>query len=230
MDHIQTTIDHLCNEKPIKAERAAVLVCPPLTKERFEKEKKEPHFIAKQFGRKREFIKRLNLSRWEIYERQIVLHAFKQLLEIENQYSAVVMPDLKFKHFKKVIRSQYFDVIFLVAHHIIHEDEIPGNNNGTILAGEIEFADGGVPLEKIHKFLSHLETGNRMSLTFIVCETNELQNVSYNLPAINSVAAAFWKMDFLDGIEFIKYWIRFLNGKNTLSQAYRLAVDALLKH
>ena len=230
---LKATIEHLWNEKPIQGERVAILVCPPLSKKRFEKENRDACFISQQFTQEKEFVKNFTKtiksdSDWKTYQDEIALYALKHLLEIEENSSATVIPDVKYRHFKKALRSGCFDVIFIIAHHIIPKKKSK-DKEGVILTGKIEFADGGIPLEQIQKFLAQLYSDNKISLIFTICKTNKFQQMSYGLPSIGSIATAFWDIDFVDGIEFVKCWSRFLNGKQTLSQAYYLAIDEFLK-
>lgn len=224
-ERLKTTLSHLEHERPIDSGRVAVLMTLALSQKRFENEKRPPGMIRKLFGKKKEFV-RLQVpfvSTWEGYEQLLVLWTLKHLIDIEESSFAGVFVDVTFKVFKRILQSQDYDVIFLFAHHIIPvSGNLPKPNNS---AGAIEFADGGVSLERVNEFLASLHLSNKVSLIHMICKSQKLEEWGYgSLPSLMSVATAFWELPVLDSLAFVKVWIKNLNGQNSLSKAYDLAV------
>jgi tellurite resistance-related uncharacterized protein len=224
------TVEQLHNEQPVKRERVAVLLCPPLTKRRFEKESKPEGFWEKHFGKKKEFarIQMQGYLNWEDYRDTDLQDILTLLQEINEEYQVAVIPDAKFKHFKNAILCQAFDVIFLFAHHI---EPKTGDNNGKPCGRDsieqIEFAEGGVPMEKIRKFFLELDPGFKISIVYFTCTNQVLAAHNYCMPGVGSVASVSWGIELKPGIEFAYYWIRNLDGKLTLSEAYERAIEQL---
>ena len=229
MTNLATTISNLHNEKPIESKRVGVLLCIPLTRERYEKETRKPNFLIKLFAREKEFAhEQLEVWNWQQYEEGTVLPVFKNLLDIRENSSASVIPDVTFGDFKKIFRTRAFDVLFLVAHHIIPESQTKIDSYN--LNSKIEFANGGYSLAEIHDFLASLDGDHKISLIYMICESEDLKEVSYNKSnVVKSVASAFWKIPLVEGIAFVKCWIEFLSGENTLSEAYDLAIELYIR-
>ena len=224
------TVEQLHNEKPVKRERVAVLLCPPLTKRRFKKESKPEGFWEKHFGKKKE-LARILIQRylnWEDFRDTDLQNILTLLQEINDNHRVVVIPDAKFKHFKKAILCQAFDVIFLFAHHIKPKT---GDNNGKPCRRDsieqIEFAEGGIPVEKINKFFLTLDPGFKVSIPYFICSGDALASHSYRMPGIGSVASVSWAVDLKHGIVFAYYWTRNMDGKLTLSEAYERAIGQM---
>lgn len=217
MDNLNLTISNLHNEQMVKSERAAVLLCVPLTRKRFEKKTREPGLLKTIVAGKRnmETDQLRFLPGWEQYEAETVLPVLNELLKIRENTSASVIPDVTVRDFKKAVTSGAFDVIILVARH---------------LCKKIEFADRHHSPEEIYRFLSRLDSGQKISMIYMICESEEIEEATYNkITVVKSVASAFWEIPLVEGIAFVRHWFGWFNGKNTLSIAYDLALESYLE-
>jgi hypothetical protein len=169
-----------------------------------------------------------NRQEWIDYEKNIVQPVTESLYCIRNQSSAYIVYDATFRNLKKALTSRKFDVVFILAHHIKNnkKDEPPIKDHPPDTNSQIEFADGGYAHEEIYDLLDSLDRDQNVSLLFFVCESEDLQELFYGkLDTVKSVASAYWKMPMVEGIQFIKTWIFFMDGGNTLSQAYDFAIE-----
>lgn len=217
MDRLQRTILHLEMEEVIQPTQIIVLVCPPLTEKRFNKESKRKNFIQKLITRPKEFtsLQLRFLQNWQQYKERIANKIIPYLHKIETELHMSVVVDANYKDFKTVIKSKEYQIIFLIAHQMD--------------GGLIEFADGGIKINKLSNFLTSIESEKPISLLFFICEFEDIEKTAYGkIEGIQSIASNSFKMPLTYSVEFIYYWTFYLKGGNKLSEAYHLAINSFI--
>ena len=212
---LSRTLEHLRRAVPIPSHRVAVLFCPALTEKRFNKEQKKISPVSRFLGsRYRDFIaKQAVLFDWPDYCARIALPVSLQLKEIEHRTKAVVMVDATFQIFKQAILSGNFDVLFIVTHH---------PDMGETL--HFEFANGAYSLDEVAALFQKKNPDKRISTIFFTCQSRQVESGLYGqVPGLESVAYADWNMPLGDGLNFLRLWIEFLDGKTTLADAWHKA-------
>ena len=205
---------------PIATSKVVVLVCPPLTKKKFNRDRLRGRFSF-FFLKKKEFIQeQLNyFPTWRDYEEHVVLKVVKYLFRIKNVHHADVFYDISFSKFKKIVELRKYDVVFLVAHHIESE---------TRELGLIEFADGGISIDEFSDVIKKNFSG--ISLVLFVCKMGMFKHqIHSELETIATVVASYWRMELLKGVEFLEIWISFFDGKTILFDAYSKAIRKFTK-
>ncbi len=200
---------------PVPPERVILLNTIPLTKARFEAEKKD-HFV-KFWHRRSDFLNTQFPAAmgWELYQSAIVLPVLAELYAISKNARSVIDYDVGFNEFRKAAGGGQFDVIFLVAHHIEPADAI-------------EFAGRDIPLSEMAAFLSKQLPGKRkLDINFIICTGSGLVAVKQDpLPVAGIISTGFWYFPVIESYQFISHWILQFDGKKTMAEAYALAIDS----
>lgn len=210
--------------KPVKRSQVNVLVCPPLTKRRFKIDRQRAKlWLFDYLRRRKEFIKlNLNLySTWEIYEDKIALPVLMQLLDVKENLKANVFIDVTFRDFKRLYLKSNNEIFFLVAHHISRK----GNKNGLI-----EFADGGHSIVEFKEFLEQTTEVDSPSLILLICNIGEItETLHEKIVELESFGAAYGMYPFIKGIQFLNWWVKYLDGVNDLMEGYEKAIEQFIR-
>lgn len=219
---LNTVIQHFHRAAPIQPERVAVLFCLPLTQKRFNVERKPIFWINRILGKRhKDFIVNavplLGLS-WEAYQAEITAPAFCLLKKIESETKTTVIPDATFLHFKDILFSGRFDVVFIIT----HRPDVIGKMH-------LEFADGAYSIDEITKHIKKLKTG-RVSLPFLVCNAEAIKLDLYGkYPGLESVLFPAWKVPLFPTLEFVFNCVSAFDGKTTLPEAWHKATLTLIQ-
>ena len=225
---LERIIDKLDNLEPTNKKEIVILVCPALSKKRFLKEGKKT-IIKRRFSSKYDFIplqiqnfeiakdyKNIN-EIWEDYYEEVVIPTLTYILSIMKN-NVDIFRDVTFSQFQSILNEGKYKTIFLVTHHIEKD-------------ASIEFADGKHKNSKVEQAI--IEGFQKQPASFFpyVCNIGEAQNrIAVELfDKIESFASAFWYVPFTKSLCFIATWISFLDNKNTLLDAYQLAIAKVLK-
>ena len=217
MNVTEKTIFNLEYAQRVSGSETAVLVCPPLTQARFEKDRQNGSSLN-IFGKKKEFVKKnlAFLPNWETYNEKVALPALVHLSDIKQKCYGQVGFDVTFSDFKKIYLNANWKVLFLVAHHI---------NGKHKKKRYIEFSDGGCPIDVFSKFIRKNSNPKSPSLILLICKSNLIgDRLRTDSPLLQSIGAAYGFYPFVKGIQFLSCWIQQMDGTCTLGDTYRRAI------
>lgn len=217
---LSRTLEHLRRAVPIPSRRTAVLFCPALTRERYERERKPRSAFDRLLGRRpHDFvISQLLVFDWETYCDTVVTPANRRIQAIGQTTDTRVIPDASFRIFKEYLSNGAFDALFIVTHH-------PSGLGDEL---HFEFADGAYTLREVAAAIGKIKDSNRVSLVFFTCQSQQVQSGLYGkLPGLESVGYSNWRLSLHEGLKFLYHWIAALDGKTTLADAWHVATRNL---
>jgi hypothetical protein len=209
------TIENILRSDPVDSGQAVVFNTIPLTKRRYERER-APSVLSGFLRRKpKDFIQSQSWRwpNWDAYENKIVVPILHELEKMKLKSRATIDHDVTVKRFKLALHCGRFKAAFLFAHHF---------------RGQIEFADGGVPLSDIKNFIAGLSHGDQApcAVIFLVCEADEMLELKTgHFEEVGAVGCAAWRVPVVSSYMFVNQWISNLKDGATLSDAYSMAVD-----
>lgn len=214
-----------------RADQVALLISPPLTKDRAMRDLREPNWIQKFWMRPKEFAKLQfkRMSSWEQYEETIaipVVSHLKDLRELAQRPS--IIPDAAFRDFRSVLNNDDFQLVFLIAHHMMKFPPKNTAENDHDLKGAIEFADGGRDMQSVAACVQSACRRRQLCLVFVVCYSDELRADCYMLtPNVKAIGGFPSLAHFVTGVAFAKQWIMQCDGTTKLLEAYNRAMRVM---
>lgn len=217
-DRLQRSLDKLANAEPVFPAGSAVLVCPPLSRERWTKESRRPSFFSRRLAPK-EFARQQlrHFPRWEEYEQEVALPALRWLQAI-SELQAKVFLDVDFMGFQEIFLQPEYRVLFLIAH-----------NMEQVSNRQLEFADGGITYKKFQRFLKQNTAKAGKSLVLLVCQSGELRDEIAAMDNLEMLGGAYQAISLVDGLGFLYAWVAQMDGHRTLVDAYNLAIKNYLE-
>lgn len=213
-------------------DQVAILISPPLTEDRARCDLREPNWIQKLWKLPKEFAKLQfkRLSSWERYEKEIALPVAKHLKELyELTEHPYIIPDATFCDFRKVLSNDKFQLVFLIAHHMMKVSQAKTVEDRQNLDGAIEFADGGRNMESILACIKSACRRRPVNLVYVVCYSDDLRSNCYMLsPKVKAIGGFPSLAHFVTGVEFAKEWIMKCDGIRRISEAHDAAMRVML--
>jgi len=218
MSRLLKTLRNLENKQPLYSREVVILFTPAITKDRFDKEKKNSWLSFATI--KKEFVltqTRFN-NTWEHYRTKVIHPIVDYLTFLENNSEAKLTIDATYKDFQSYFTNPEIKLLILVAHHI-QQDGISA----------IEFADSPIPSIELQQYIKQYQSDNPTSLMLIVCDTSKTSKGLYSSVNINSIFWASWKMPLIGGMNYIATFVSLLDSSvTTLSDAHHQAIQLIV--
>ena len=223
MESFNSTFQNILNQEKIHNKEVALMIAPPLSKDRFDKEKRFPSLKDRLKGIIRDFIPAIlpAINNWDQYLNIVVAPILIDLQKLRLKTESNIVADVTYQDFKKIFSSNKYKVVFLVAHHIpARKNKRKEKNNGWI-----EFANGGIPNEIVFEDLKNHQANSKISMIFMVCNLQKLTKLHFReIHSFHSVSAASWELPFKTSMKFAAEWILQMNGEQSLAEAYDQAI------
>jgi len=218
MEKFRKTLAHLQTEQIITSEQVALCLTIPLSKTRFMREKDGVNWWGRLFGHSIDFARRVaeNFEPWwendegKGYKHRVVIPVLTYITDLRETTRVAVFPDITLEKFREIMTDTGYRFVILVAHH--YQDRI-------------EFAGGGIRIDKVEALFSKAFVPVSVSYYFLVCEAGDLGEKLYKKGELFSQASSDAEIPVVPALHFLSVWIQELDGSQTLSQAYHAALS-----